>query len=82
MPPTTALADCARLIAAVQEAGGRAPKPLANILAAAHLLADHSAPSDPARAIVAAAVRGELTEKKLDGLLGDYAAAQLDIPGP
>ena len=61
MPPTLALADCARLITAVQEAGGAVPKPLTNILAAAPLLPAHSAPSDPTRPIVDAAVRGKLT---------------------
>jgi hypothetical protein len=75
MPATTALADCQRLVTAVSEAGGAVPDALGNILAAAALLKAHSAPPDPAGAIVDAAVHGQLTEKSLDAMLLDYATA-------
>jgi hypothetical protein len=86
MTATGSLTDCARLVTAVQEAGGRAPKPLTNILAGAALLKDHSAPGDPAKAIVNAAVVGQLTEQlpgELRSAVGDenFAACAARVGG-
>ena len=75
MSLTTAVSDCQRLITAVQDARGRAPKPLSNLLAGAALLAAQGTTRDPAKAIVDAALSGQLTQKSLDALLLDYAAA-------
>jgi len=75
MTPTTSLSDCRRLVDAVQEAGGRVPGVLTNLLAGAALLAAQGTTTDPAKAIVAAALSGQLTEKRLDAMLLDYATA-------
>ena len=77
MPATSALADCQRLVTAVQEAGGRIPKPLAGMLGGASLLNGHGTTSDPAKGIVDAAVAGTLTEKKLDELITEAATVQM-----
>jgi hypothetical protein len=75
MTPTTALSDCQRLVTAVSEAGGTVPDALTNLLAGAALLDAQGTTRDPAKAIVAAAQSGQLTEKSLDALLLDYATA-------
>jgi hypothetical protein len=77
MVATSSLTDCQRFADAVLAAGGRVPKPLTNILAAADLLARSAAPSDPAGRIVEAPVAGTLTEKRLDAMLAEYATTQL-----
>ena len=77
MPATTLLYDCTRLVTAVQEAGGRVPSTLANILDGAHLLATARPVSDPARDIVAASVDGTLTAATLDELITVAAHAQV-----
>ncbi len=77
MPATSSLHDCEQFVKAVQDASGRVPKPLAGILAGAHLLASPSAAPAPAKAIVDAALAGDLTERKLDALVSDAAQQQL-----
>ena len=77
MVATSSLTDCARLVTAVQEAGGHPPKSLTNILAGAHLLNAHSGASDPAKTIVDAALAGTLTEKRLNDLIATAATAQM-----
>ena len=64
-------------IKAVDKMGGVVPQRLSNIIAAADTLkAAPSAAPDPAEAILAAAVSGELTEAKLDDLTSVAAARQ------
>jgi hypothetical protein len=77
MPATTSLRDCSALVTATQEAGGKVPKVLTNILAGAALLNTHSTVSDPARAIVAASTDGTLTAEKLGELVTEAARAQV-----
>ncbi len=77
MPATTLLRDCSALVTAAEEAGGKAPKVLMNILAGAALLNAHSTVPDPARAIVAAATDGTLTAEKLGELVTEAAHAQV-----
>lgn len=64
-------------INAVHAVGGTVPQSLSNLIAAAETLkAAPPAASDPAAAILAAAVSGELTEAKLGELVGIAAAEQ------
>jgi hypothetical protein len=77
MPATSSIADCQRFAGLIRQAGGRVPDVLGHILAGADLMARHSASSDPARAIVDAAVAGELDEKRLTGLIEKAAHAQM-----
>ena len=77
MPATTLLHDCAQLVTATQEAGGKAPKILMDILDGAALLNTRPAPIDPAHTIVRAAIDGSLHADKLDELLVTAANQQL-----
>jgi hypothetical protein len=69
MPATSALDDCQHVVTAVQEAGGRIPKPLAGILGGASLWNAHGTTSNPEKGIVHAAVAGTLTDKSLTALI-------------
>lgn len=64
-------------IDAVEAVGGVVPQRLSNLIAAADTMkAAPPAGPDPAEAILAAAVSGELTQAKLSDLIGIAAAAQ------
>ena len=69
--------DCKALVEAIQKAHGRVPDALNNIIDGADLLADQGAPSDPATAIVKAAVAGELSLYKLTNLVNEAALQQM-----
>jgi hypothetical protein len=77
VPATTLLRDCNQLITATWDAGGKAPKILADILAGADLVHAHNSVPDPARTIVAAAVAGALTADRVAELVTEAANAQL-----
>lgn len=77
MPATSSLTDCKTLVNAVTAAQGRVPDVLGHILSSATLLDRHSTVSDPAKALVDAAVAGELDEKRLSGLIDQAAHAQM-----
>jgi hypothetical protein len=77
MPATSALDDCQHVVTAVQEAGGRIPKPLAGILGGASLWNAHGTTSNPEKGIVHAAVAGTLTDKSLTDLITEAAHRQL-----
>ena len=70
------LVDAERLVAAVQEVGGRVPVELTNILTTLDMLNAQSVRSDPALAIVRAGAAGQLSEKKLTAMLAEAAQAQ------
>jgi len=75
MSLTTAVSDCQRLITAVQDARGRAPKPLSNLPCRGRPTrrpGHHQGPSEGHRG--RRAVRST-HPKSLDALLLDYAAA-------
>ena len=74
---TGSLFDAERLVAAVQELGGHVPVTLTNILTVRDMLNNQSVSSDPAMAIVKAAVAGNLSEKKLTAMLAEAAQAQM-----
>ena len=76
MPATTLLHDCSQLVTATQEAGGKAPKILLNILDGAHLLDTARPVSDPMHTIVAASVAGTLTADTLGELVEAAAHTQ------
>jgi hypothetical protein len=67
------LADARALQKDVEAAGGAMPARLVNLLDAAELLRAAPSRPNPADAIMAAAVAGELTAKKLDTLARDAA---------
>ena len=77
MPATRSSHDCQAIADAVSRAGGRVPDTLANILHGAALLNAPSAAPAPAKAILDAAVAGQLTEKSLTGLIEKAAHAQM-----
>ena len=76
MPATTLLRDCSTLVTSIQEAGGKPPKILLNILDGAHLLATARPVSDPMHTIVAASVAGTLTADTLNELVEAAAHTQ------
>ena len=76
MPATTLLRDCSQLVTATQEAGGKVPKILLNILDGAHLLDTARPVSDPMHTIVAASVAGTLTADTLGELVEAAAHTQ------
>jgi len=70
------LVDAERLVNDVQKVGGRIPVQLTNILTTVDMLNAQSATVDPAIAIVKAGVAGNLSEKKLQAMLGEAARQQ------
>jgi hypothetical protein len=70
------LTDAERLIAATQEAGGRAPTVLTNILSTRDLLSEQAVRPDPAHDILRAGAEGTLTAKKLTAMLEEAAHRQ------
>ena len=58
------LFDAERLVAAVQDLGGRIPVALTNILTVRDMLNAQSATDDPAMAIVRAGAAGNLSERR------------------
>ena len=71
------LRDAQQFVDDVEKAGGRVPDVLANVLSGEALLKAHGTPTDPARAIVDAAVDGTLTESTVAELIGQAAMAQM-----
>jgi len=73
--PATALADARNINRMVEAEGGMVPKVLVDILAGADALAAQPEATDPMRAILDAAVAGELNARKVDELIAEAALA-------
>ena len=77
MPKTTNIADFQQLAAAVTACGGVVPDRIGRLLSAHRLLSTPGAADPPEKAILTAALKGELDEKSLAKMLPAAASAEI-----